>query len=197
MGEKHYISANELLQDSFRLGLDIVRSGFRPDFIVGVWRGGTPVGIAVQEILQVCGISTDHIAIRTSSYSGIATRDKQVRVHGLEYLVDNVSRAHSVLLVDDVFDTGLSLAAVLQALQDKAAAAAPLDIRIATPWFKPANNRTDFRPHFYLHETDRWLVFPHELDGLTGAEIAQHKPGVKALLDEFALGEVLAGKLSP
>ena len=52
---KKYITADELLLDSFRLGVQIHNSGFKPDFIVGVWRGGTPVGIAIQEILGLFG----------------------------------------------------------------------------------------------------------------------------------------------
>ncbi|MCP4432260.1 MAG: hypoxanthine phosphoribosyltransferase, partial [Gammaproteobacteria bacterium] len=35
MSDKYYIGAHELLIDSFRLGLEIYKSGFRPDFIVG------------------------------------------------------------------------------------------------------------------------------------------------------------------
>jgi hypoxanthine phosphoribosyltransferase len=50
--DKRYLTAQELLNDSFELGLRIFKSGFRPSFIIGVWRGGTPVGIAVQEILD-------------------------------------------------------------------------------------------------------------------------------------------------
>ena len=80
MTEKVYLNAQELLEDSFRLALEVFNSGFRPDFIVGVWRGGTPVGIAVQELLDNLGVQTDHIAIRTSSYTGIGTRDKEVRI---------------------------------------------------------------------------------------------------------------------
>jgi len=87
MDEKRYLTAQELLNDSFELGLRIFNSGFRPSFIIGVWRGGTPVGIAVQEILDHLGVKTDHIAIRTSSYTGIKKRDKTVRVHGLEYVI--------------------------------------------------------------------------------------------------------------
>ena len=83
MMDKHFISAEELLTDSFRLADQIFRSGFRPQFIVGVWRGGAPVGIAVQEYLDYMGVETDHIAIRTSSYYGINQQDKEVRVHGL------------------------------------------------------------------------------------------------------------------
>ena len=49
--EKIYISADDLLRDSFQLALQVIESGFRPNFIVAVWRGGTPVGIAVQELM--------------------------------------------------------------------------------------------------------------------------------------------------
>ena len=87
MIEKTFISASELLRDSFMLGRKIIESGFRPDFIVGVWRGGTPVGIAVQELLEYAGISTDHVAIRTSYYRGIADTSDAVQVHGLGYLI--------------------------------------------------------------------------------------------------------------
>ena len=71
--DKLYITADELLSDSFQLGLKILDSGYRPTHIVGIWRGGTPVGIAVQEILDFCGVKTDHISIRTSHYTGIGT----------------------------------------------------------------------------------------------------------------------------
>jgi len=102
---KKYITADELLLDSFKLGVDIFNSGFRPNFIVGVWRGGTPVGIAIQEILAYLGNESDHIAIRTSSYIGINNQSKEVRVHGIDYLISHMNSEDSLLLVDDVFDS--------------------------------------------------------------------------------------------
>ena len=185
--EKIYISAQGLLSDSFRLGLEIYNTGFRPDFIVGIWRGGTPVGIAVQEILDFCGVKTDHIAIRTTSYTGIGQRNKEVRVHGLDYLISNVDWNDSLLIVDDVFDTGLSIQAVLETLRKKARRNTPEDIRVATPWFKPCNNQTAITPDYFLHQTDRWLVFPHELDGLSRQEMLENKPGLKDLFEEMGL----------
>ena len=65
-----YIGAQELLEDAFELGARVFESGFRPSFIVAIWRGGAPIGIAVQELLDYLGVETDHIAIRTSSYTG-------------------------------------------------------------------------------------------------------------------------------
>jgi len=182
MAEKRYISAQELLDDSFRLGLKVLESGFLPDFIVGIWRGGTPVGIAVQELFELRGINSDHIAIRTSSYEGIEQRGKTIRVHGLNYIVKKADADDHLLIVDDVFDTGLSIMAVIDTLNRLARRNAPHDIRVATVYFKPGNNRTDRRPDYYVHETDKWLVFPHELKGLTDEEIARNKPEIARLI---------------
>ena len=38
-----------------------------------------------------------------------------------------------------------------------------------------------------LHQTDRWLVFPHELDGLSRQEMLENKPGLKDLFEEMGL----------
>jgi hypoxanthine phosphoribosyltransferase len=189
--EKQFISARELLEDSFRLGAQVFNSGFKPDFIVGIWRGGTPVGIAVQEFLQFVGIETDHIAIRTSSYSGMGKRDDNIRVHGLHYIVENVNADDALLIVDDIFDTGLSIQAMINELQDKTRKNMPGNIRVACPWFKPANNKTTPKrlPDYYLHETDKWLVFPHELEGLNMQEIEKNKPEVAPILQELRRAE--------
>ena len=180
---KRYISAQELLEDSFRLAVNIFNSGYRPRLIVGIWRGGSPVGIAVQEYYEYRGVSTDHIAIRTASYTGINRQSKTIRVHGLEYIVEHSSRDDPLLLVDDVFDTGRSMEAVLQTLSDLSGGDCRDRVRIACPWFKPANNRTRLVPDYHLHETDAWLVFPHELAGLTREEIAAGKPELARILD--------------
>lgn len=115
--EKHYIDASQLLRDSFDLAFKVFESGFRPNYIVGVWRGGAPVGIAVQELLHVLGVSSDHIAIRTSSYTGIGERSRHVQVHGLNYLIRRLESEDSLLIVDDVHDTGLSIDQTVKDLQ--------------------------------------------------------------------------------
>jgi hypoxanthine phosphoribosyltransferase len=184
MTTKRFITAQELLDDSFRLGLQIIESGYRPNYIVGVWRGGAPVGIAVQELLDFMGVETDHIAIRTSSYSGIENRNRHVRVHGLSYIVKHVNAEDSLLLVDDVFDTGLSIQQVLKDLREECRKNMP-EVKVATPYFKPDNNQTNMIPDFFVHETDTWLVFPHELHGLSEAEIRKHTPEFAALKDKL------------
>ncbi|MBT8448897.1 MAG: hypoxanthine phosphoribosyltransferase [Gammaproteobacteria bacterium] len=184
--DKLYVSANELLDDSYRLAHQIHKSGFEPDYVVAVWRGGTPVGIAIQEYLGFVGIETDHCAMRTISYIGIGQRDNHVHVFGLEYLLERLSADDKVLIVDDVFETGNSLVAIMQRLDEKLGKSMPQDIRLATVYFKPERNETSITPDYFVHENDEWIVFPHEIDGLTRDEIYQNKPAVlKELLEQI------------
>ncbi len=180
--QKHFISAGDLLRDSFLLGQKIIESGFRPDFIVGIWRGGTPVGIAVQELLDYTGIATDHVAIRTSYYTGIADTSDAVQVHGLGYLVRKVNREDALLIVDDVLDSGNSIEAVINDLQSRCRRNMPKDLRVATCWYKPEKNQTGRVPDYYVHETDQWLVFPHELQGLTKEEVRTGKTEISDIV---------------
>ncbi len=182
---KVYITAQQLLEDSFRLAHRIYSDGFHPDFIVGIWRGGTPVGIAVQEYFEYKRIHTDHIAVRTSSYYGIDRQSKEIRVHGLHYLVETADADHSLLIVDDVFDSGRSVDALIKTIRELSRKNTPGDIRIACPWYKPSKNAVDFEPDYYLHESADWLVFPHELAGLEPDEIKSGKRDLAAILDLF------------
>jgi len=183
--EKMFIQAQDLLRDSFLLGKSIIDSGFRPDFIVGIWRGGTPVGIAVQELLDYAGIPTDHIAIRTSYYTGIESTQNKVQVHGLGYLVRKLNQEDNVLIVDDVFDTGMSIEAVITDLRERCRRNMPNDLRIATPWYKPTKNRTGRAPDYFIHQTDKWLVFPHELQGLSSDEVTIGKPEIADIVNDL------------
>ncbi|MEL7313138.1 MAG: phosphoribosyltransferase family protein [Pseudomonadota bacterium] len=186
--DKQYIAADDMLLDSFKLSAAIYQSGFKPDFLVGLWRGGSAVGIAVQEGLSHFGIKTDHIAVRTS-YQGFAAYQQQradrksaIRVHGLRYLLENVSSKDSLLIVDDVFSTGSSAQAVIDKLARKARRNLPGDIRIATIYYR-ATEQTLRPPDFFVHETRNWLVLPYELSGLSQEDIMTQKPELAAILE--------------
>ena len=187
--EKRFIAADDLLLDSFRLAAKISASGFRPDFLVGLWRGGSAVGIAVQEGLEHFGNPTDHIAIRTS-YSGRARYTETVgkadaiRVHGLQYLLENLCGEHSMLIVDDVYSTGTSVQAVIDQLARKTRRNLPHDIRVASVWYRPTE-RTLRPPDFWIHETAEWLVLPYELNGLSLDELASEKPELQPVMDRL------------
>jgi hypoxanthine phosphoribosyltransferase len=178
MPSKQYISSNELLEQSYKLADLILASGFKPKFIVGIWRGGAPIGIAVQEYLKYFGINSDHICIRTSSYTGVgdnAVQTHEIRVHGLEYIIDNAQNDDSLLLIDDIFDSGRSVKAVIDKLRLKMRCNLPKDIRVGTVLYKPKNNKTTIIPDYFVEETDKWVVFPHELEDMDLEEIKLSK----------------------
>ncbi|MEM1260992.1 MAG: phosphoribosyltransferase family protein [Pseudomonadota bacterium] len=183
MSDKVYLDAQDLLDDAFRLGAAVVESGFRPSFILALWRGGAPIGIAVQEYLAYHGIETDHIAIRTAHYAAaIDESADRVEIYGISYLLKNMTHEDRLLIVDDVFDTGRTVDAVIKHLQAKARRNTPADVRIAVPYYKPTRNKTERVPDYALHETTAWIKFPHSLEGLSHNEIRQHRPELAVIL---------------
>ncbi|MGY5450168.1 phosphoribosyltransferase [Agarivorans sp. MS3-6] len=191
--EKRYLDEDTLIQDSFRLAVHIFESGFRPTFIVGLWRGGSAVGIYVQECLQTLGVKTDHISVRTSyqgqaNYQQILEAPESIRVHGIQYLLENLNVDDSLLIVDDVFSSGHNVAAVINRLKAKLKLNMPRQVKIATLWERPKFNQTSLTPDFCLHQTEQWLVFPYELTGLSVEEIKQHKGFVAPLIKPELLG---------
>ncbi len=187
---KRFIQEQEILEDSYRLAVQIYTSGYRPDFIVGVWRGGSTVGIYVQECLQYLGVETDHIAIRTSyrgmnDYLNNLESDREIQVHGLQYLFENMNADDALLIVDDVYSSGRNVAAVIDRLRDKTRRNMPEEVRIAVPYYRSQARQANRAPDYFLHEYDEWLVLPYELTGLSDDEIATNKPWIKSLLDEL------------
>ncbi len=187
---ERFIAANDLLQDSFQLAANIYEAGFEPDFLVGLWRGGSAVGIAVQEGLDYFGTRTDHIAIRTSytgaaGYSQMVNKAESIRVHGLQYLLENLCSHHSLLIVDDVYSTGSSVNAVIKQLARKTRRNLPEDIRIGTVWYRPTE-KTLRTPEYFVHETSDWLVLPYELSGFSIEELRENRPEMLGLIDRLA-----------
>ena len=187
---KRFIAADDLLLDSFQLAANIYEADYEPDFLVGLWRGGSAVGIAVQEGLDYFGTKTDHIAIRTSytgapGYSQMVSKADSIRVHGLQYLLENLCSHHSMLIVDDVYSTGSSVNAVISQLTKKTRRNLPKDIRIATVWYRPTE-KTLRTPDYFVHETADWLVLPYELSGFTIDELRENRPEMAGLFDRLA-----------
>jgi len=188
--QKRFVEEQDLLEDAYRLAAEIYASGFRPDVIAGIWRGGSTVGIYVQECLQTLGVETDHIAIRTSyrgrdDYFQRLEQNGEIRAHGMQYLFEQLNAENRLLLVDDVYSTGRHIDAVIARLRRTLKRNMPDEVKIAAPWYRPGGGRA---PDYYLHETGDWLVLPYELTGLTRDEMSEHKPWIVPLLDELKPG---------
>ena len=126
----------------------IRRSGFKPEIIVGITRGGWVPARILSDFLEILDLAV----VRVEFYLGVAeTRDEPVMTQGVSAVV----AGKKVLVVDDVADTGKSLRLVREHIRQQGAA----EVRIATVYYKPFSIVT---PDYYEKETRRWVVFPWE-----------------------------------
>ena len=121
-------------------------SGFKPDIIVGVTRGGWVPARVLSDLLGIHALAT----VRVEFYLGVAeTRNEPVLTYGVSAEVTG----KKALLVDDVADTGKSLRLAIEHLQKQGTT----EVRIATVYRKPLSVIT---PDYYEKETRCWVVFP-------------------------------------
>ena len=140
-----WAEAYELL---LKLARKVAGSGYKPDLIVGISRGGYTPARVLSDLLDVGEVAS--LAIRF--YSDVAEREAKPRV---TQPVSAPVRGRRVLLADDVADTGESLKAAIRHLRRRGAA----EVRIATMHKKPWSSVT---PDYYVEETDAWIVYPWE-----------------------------------
>lgn len=188
MDAKLYLSADGYLLDAFRLARRILDSGWLPEALVALWRGGAPVGVAVHEFLLYHGVRARHHVLKCGSYTGIGSQAAEVAFENAEALFAAVRPGRRLLVVDDIFDSGLTMRTVRARL-----AAAGADVKTATVYWKtaagPAAGPAAGGPDFFVRRTDRWVVFPHEMEGLTPEEISLKDPALRALLKPRGAGE--------
>ena len=178
MADKHYLSADDFLRDVWRLAASIRKSEWKPDVLIALWRGGTPPGIAIHEFLKVTGWNVRHMPVKCASYTGIGRNEGEVVFTCAEPVFARLKKGERVLVVDDVFDTGKTAAAVKEKLD-----AIGVDFRLACVYWKPGKNLTTLKPDYFAKDVGmEWVVFPHEIEGLTADEIRTKDPILAELL---------------
>ena len=163
---KLYISANQYLDESFELADKIYRSDFNPDIVVGIWRGGSIPGITIHEYLRYRGIPAQSSVIITKSYNNIGEQTDSVYIDMSSKVIEDLRCADRILIVDDVLDTGKTIEAIYKFFNYNKIMGT---IKIASVYYKPITS--SIFPNYYIHATDRWIVFPHELEGLLPSEV--------------------------
>ena len=132
----------------FLLAKEIKTMDFSPDVIIGIIRGGLEVARTLSDLLEIKQVTT----IGVGFYKGIEeTRDTPLLTQKLNYDV----KQKKILLVDDVADTGRSMALAVEYLKGEKIHS----LRTATIHYKP---HSIFKPDFYVEETEKWIVYPWE-----------------------------------
>jgi hypothetical protein len=138
-------------QASRSLAQQVADTGFRPDLVLAIARGGLPVAGALAYALSV----KNCFALNVEFYTGINERI-EVPVM-LPPMLDAVDLAGMrVLVADDVADTGRTLELVHAVINSHVAEA-----RCAVLYEKP---RSVIQCEYVFKRTDRWINFPWSTD---------------------------------
>lgn len=139
---------NQIYDILLKLADKIRKSGFKPDIIVGISRGGWTPARVLSDLLANPNLAN----VRAEFYLGVAeTKRKPI----LTQPVSTRVAGKKVLVVDEIADTGESLEVVKNHLTEKGAA----EVKIVTVYYKPWSI---IKPDYYEKETSRWIVFPWE-----------------------------------
>jgi len=156
--EREVLSWQQFGEGSRELATTIHESGFAPDVVVAIARGGLLLAGALAYALDVksCG------ALNAEFYTGIDSRLDEPVI--LAPYLDEVSLAgKKVLLVDDVSDSGRTLKMVLGLIT-----AADAEVRTSCLYSK---SHTVLEPDFTWKRTDLWIMFPwSSLPPVTGEQ---------------------------
>ena len=107
--------------------------------------------------------------VKCSSYTGIEENEGSVVFSCAEEVFSRLAPGTKVLVVDDVFDTGKTAVAIKSRLEGLG-----VEMRLACVYWKPGKNKTSLSPDYFAKELDDgWIVFPHEMVGLTKEEIRE------------------------
>ncbi len=137
----------------FLLYEKIMESGYNPDVIIGVARGGWVPARVLSDLFFM----PDTANVKVDLYRGIYARNERPRVS--QSIPDDM-QWENPLVVDDISDSGDSLKAALEHLDGRGLK----NIRTACVHMKPW---TSLVPNFYVVQTEAWVIYPWEMKEFT------------------------------
>jgi hypothetical protein len=125
----------------------IIASGFKPDFMVGLARGGWVLSRVLCDFLGV----KDLVSLKVEHWGITATLDGSAQI---KYPFHIELKGRKVLIVDDITDTGESMKVAKKYVETMN----PLIVKTAT---LRTIIGSKFRPDYFGDEISwRWVVFP-------------------------------------
>ncbi len=142
-----YLTWDRFLRVSGKTAEKIIASGFKPDFIVSLARGGWVFGRVLCDYLNV----TELLSLKVVHWGMTATPDGEAKIR-YPFNIDMTGK--KVLVVDDISDTGKSLMVATEFL----AKMNPKEVKTTTLFYLTGSK---FTPDYFGEEMAwRWVVFP-------------------------------------
>ena len=159
MAKKLIIDWKEYNQIVEKLAIQIYDSGFKPNLLIGIMRGGAPI---IDVLSRVFKLKCAYLAVE--SYSGKGVEDEQgdiVFSREMSSIAPNMGG--KILLCDDLSDTGITFNKSVDWLRSYEPIKGKIeDIKTATLWKK---KKSTFEPDFCAVklEANPWIVQPFEV----------------------------------
>lgn len=143
----HLVSWDEAYRLSKILAQKIKRSGFKPDIVIGIARGGLVPARIVCDFLLLRDLAT----IKVEHWGIAATMGKAK----LKFPLPVDISGKKVLVVDDVVDTGDTYAVTMEHMKEKN----PSEVRSAVLHYKSCST---FVPDYWAEKQDawKWIIYP-------------------------------------
>ena len=197
MSKKEFLSYNTVRNNALKIAHRIYNDGFVPDVIYTSLRGGAYMANVISEYFKI--VRKDfhpvlYAAVVARSYSDIHCSDK-VMIDGWTQAPDYLRHGDKIMLVDDIFDTGRTINALVEIILEKGIPRK--DIKVIVHDYKHFTYREQqpIQPDYWCRrfditkpEEDLWIHYSsHELVGLTKEELEEHyykdDPELKNILD--------------
>jgi hypoxanthine phosphoribosyltransferase len=148
----YLVSWDEAYQLARSLARKIRRSGFKPDLVIGIARGGlVPARIVCDFLLQ-----KDLASVKVEHWGMASTLGKAKIKYPLP--AEAEVRGKKILVIDDVADTGDTYAVIADYLKEKG----PAQLRTAALHYKTCST---FVPDYWCEKQDtwKWIIYPWAL----------------------------------
>jgi len=142
------LSCRDVYNLTLQLSERIVSSGFVPDIIVGIARGGWIPARILSDVLYTTSLEN----IRIEYYTDVGVRGKSPRI---TQPLSGSLEGKSILLVDEVADTGDSLHHAIEHVKNLGVD----EQRSAVLHLKPTSRVV---PDYHMVTTSSWTVYPWE-----------------------------------
>jgi hypoxanthine phosphoribosyltransferase len=143
------VSWDDIQSSALTLANKVSESGFYPEMIVGIARGGWVVARILSDLLDV----KDLASVKIEFYKGVNDKEKTPKI---TQPISESPKGKLVLIADDVADSGESLLLARRHIEDQGARATKMATIHLKPWSK-------VQPEYYVSVTDSWVMYPWEV----------------------------------
>ncbi|MBQ5781487.1 MAG: phosphoribosyltransferase [Spirochaetaceae bacterium] len=196
---KDFINCDMVRNNGIKLAVQIYEAGFIPDVIYVSLRGGAYLGNVLSECFKMLRKDRNvmYAAVLPRLYSGIKQRNNRLVVDGWTYPPDHLRPTDKILLVDDIFDSGITINFIVDEFMNRGITRE--NIKVAVHDYKNFADQKDLsvRPDYYCRKFDLkdrtedvWIhCLSHELLELTDDELDEYYykdyPELKEWMDKL------------